>query len=532
MKSPLLLILSLFVAGNACAQTSQVPLYTDLGTHTMPIPTTSRQAQQYFDQGLRLTFGFNHPEAIRAFTRATQLDPSCAMCWWGLAYAHGPHVNAGMDSAGGVQAYAAIQKARAASGRATARERAYIRALGARYAAVPPADRAKLDSAYATAMAQVALTHPTDLDAATLHAESLMDLRPRNYWMADGAPYPGTTNIVRQLERVIASNPQHPGACHYYIHAVEAVKPELALPCAERLAKLMPGAGHMVHMPAHIYIRVGRWNDAVTANEHAIHTDETFIEGQKPEGPYPMSYYPHNIHFLAFVSTMAGRSAQAIEAAKNLAAKVNPDAARQYDALQEFVVYHPLTLATFGKWDEVLAAPLAPRDMPFAVAMGNYARGVAFAAKGQLPQAQAALDSLNALAAATPETGYWKNTLTVATHSLMGEIAHRKGDHSGAITHLREAVKAEDASLYFEPPLWYHPVRHSLGAVLLAAGQNAEAEKVYRESLKKFPENGWALYGLAAALKAQGKTADAVEVEKRFATAWSGADVKLTASRF
>ena len=315
------------------------------------VSTRVPATQQYFDQGLRLVYGFNHAEAIRSFTRAAELDPTCAMCYWGIALAYGPHVNAPMDAASGVAAYAAAQNALALTSHATAPERAYIEAVVQRYAAVPPTDRVSLDTAYARAMERVATTYPKDLDAATLYAESLMDLRPWNYWRPDGTPYPGTTDIVRQLESVISRNPNHPGACHYYIHAVEAVNPKAAVPCAERLARLMPGEGHMVHMPAHIYIRVGRWNDAVQANQHAIHTDEVFIDGQHPMGVYPLAYYPHNIHFLAFASTMAGRSAQAIEAANTLTAKVNLDAARQVGMLQEMLPYHALTLTTFGQWD-------------------------------------------------------------------------------------------------------------------------------------------------------------------------------------
>jgi tetratricopeptide (TPR) repeat protein len=289
----------------------RVPLYTNLGSHHKRISTRVPAAQQYFDQGLRLVYGFNHAEAIRSFTRAAELDPTCAMCYWGIALAYGPHVNAPMDAASGVAAYAALEKARALKSHATAPERAYIEALAQRYEADPPADRIRLDRSYSQAMGQVAKTYPKDLDAATLYAESLMDLRPWNYWQPDGTPYPGTKEIVRRLESVLARNPNHPGACHYYIHAVEAVNPKAAVPCAERLARLMPGEGHMVHMPAHIFIRVGRWNDAVQANQYAIHSDEAFIEGQHPMGVYPLAYYPHNIHFLAFASTMAGRSAQA-----------------------------------------------------------------------------------------------------------------------------------------------------------------------------------------------------------------------------
>ena len=525
----------LLVASSLLAQTAAPPppLYKDLGTHHKAVGTKVPAAQQYFDQGLRLVYGFNHAEAIRSFTRATELDPSCAMCFWGIAYAYGPHVNAGMDSASGVKAYEAAQKAVALSAKASPWEQAYVRAVAARYAPVPPANRASLDSAYSRAMADVARTNPNDLDAAALYAESLMDLRPWNYWTPEGKPYPGTEVILQQLERVIAQNPNHPGACHYYIHAVEAVNPQLAVPCAERLARLMPGVGHMVHMPAHIYIRVGRYNDAANSNVHAIHTDETFIEGQNhPVTVYSLAYYPHNIHFLAFASTMAGRSAQALEASKTLMSKVNVDVARQVPMLQEMMPYHILTLTTFGRWDEVLAEPLPPSDIRMPVAMAYYARGVAYAAKGKLAEAQTALDTVKAIDAATPADGPEKTPVSIAVHALMGEIASRNGKLDEGIAHFREALKIEDAGLYFEPPKWYYPIRQSLGAALLKAGRPAEAEAVYREDLKRFPENGWSLFGLAAALKAQGKSADAKAVGQRFAKAWSAADVKLVASRF
>jgi len=523
----------LLVASSLVAQTAPPPpLYKDLGTHHKAVGTKVPAAQQYFDQGLRLVYGFNHAEAIRSFTRATELDPSCAMCFWGIAYAYGPHVNAGMDSASGVKAYEAAQKAVALSAKASPWEQAYVRAVAARYARVPPANRASLDSAYSRAMADVARSNPNDLDAAALYAESLMDLRPWNYWTPEGKPYPGTEIIVQELERVIDRNPEHPGACHYYIHAVEAVNPQLAVPCAERLARLMPGVGHMVHMPAHIYIRVGRYNEAASANVHAIHTDETFIDGQKPVTVYSLAYYPHNIHFLAFASTLAGRSAQALEAARTLKSKVNLDVARQVDMLQEMVPYYVLTLVTFGRWDEVLAEPLPPSDIRMPLAMAYYARGVAYAAKGQMAEAQTALDTVKAIDAATPADAAAKTPVSIAARALMGEIATRGGRPDEGIAHFQDALKIEDAGLYFEPPKWYYPIRQSLGAALLTAGRNAEAEAVYREDLKRFPENGWSLFGLAAALRAQGKTAEADDADRRFAKAWSAADVKLTASRF
>ena len=520
------------VAAASLAAQTPVPLYDNLGNHHKSIGTKVPEAQKYFDQGLRLTYGFNHAEAIRSFTRGAELDSSCAMCWWGVAFAYGPHVNAGMDSASGVLAYEAVQKAVRLSRNAPAWQRDYIDALSKRYSPVPAANRAALDSAFSTAMRAVAAQYPDDLDAVTLAVESMMDLRPWNYWTPEGKPYPGSDEMVRQLESVIARNPNHPGACHYYIHAVEAVRPDLAVPCAERLAQLMPGVGHMVHMPAHIYVRVGRYNDAAQSNVHAIHSDETFVEGQPQPTLYSLGYYPHNIHFLAFVSTMAGRSAQAIDAAKTLKSKINMDVAEGVGMLQEMVPYYALTLTTFGRWDEVLAEPLPRPTMRFPTAMAYYARGVAYAAKGDGASAKIALDSVVAIDRAYPPDGEFKAPISIAVHALMGEIAARSGDLASGIDHFREAVKIEDTGLYFEPPKWYYPVRQSLGAALLKAGRHAEAEAVYREDLKRFPENGWSLYGLTAALRAQGKSADAAAAEQRFTKAWEGADVKLVASRF
>ena len=508
-----------------------VPLYTNLGNHHHEITTKVPQAQQFFDQGLRLVFGFNHAEAIRAFNEGIRLDPDCAMCYWGKALAYGPHVNAPMDSASGVAAYSAAQNALAHLPRASALERDYVRTVAKRYAAAPPANRAPLDSAYARAMGDLVRKSPDDLEAATLYAEALMDLRPWNYWkMPAGEPYPGTLEIVSQLERVLQSNPNHPGACHYYIHAVEAVHPEKAIACAERVAGLMPGDGHMVHMAAHIYIRVGRYADAIESNVHAVHTDESYIEDQRPMGVYPIGYYPHNLHFLSFAATMAGRSATAIDAARKLLTKTDLQVARQVPMVQSFVPFLDLTLVTFGRWDDVLQQPLPPTDLHYASTMAHYARGVAFAATGKSAEAAAELDAVKQ--AATAATGEGKPVLEIAMHALMGEIAARRGQLDEAITHFQAARGIEDGILYFEPPLWYYPIRHSLGALFLRAGRPAEAEQVYREDLKRFPENGWALFGLLQALRAQGKTADADQAEQRFRQAWQGADVTLVASRF
>jgi tetratricopeptide (TPR) repeat protein len=535
--SALLLLVSLVASPEsltgqqvAAKASAPVPLFSNLGDLHHPISSKVTEAQKYFDQGMRLVFAFNHAEAIRAFSEAARLDPNCAICYWGIALAYGPHVNAGMDSASAVQAYQALQKAKQLAGGASESERAYIEALVPRYEASPRPDRAHLDSAFATAMGQLATRYPDDLDALTLYAEAKMDLSPWNYWQSNGQPYPGTQEIVDILERVIARNPNHPGACHYYIHAVEAVAPAKAISCAERLAQLMPGAGHLVHMPAHIYIRVGRYNEAIDANVHAVHTDETYIASEGPSGVYPIGYYPHNYHFLGFAQMMAGRSTDAIASARTLVSKVPLDVARAVPLVADMVAYHHIALSRFGRWNDLLALTPVPADVPSAHAQSEYARGVAFAATGRFDQAQSALSNVQKVAAASQ--GQSKTLAEIAMHSLIAEIAARRGQHDDAIKHFRAAQQLEDGMLYFEPPPWPLPVRHSLGAVLLKAGRAGEAEQAYREDLQRFPENGWALFGLEAALRAQGRTADANAAKARFEAAWAKSDVKLTASAF
>jgi tetratricopeptide (TPR) repeat protein len=536
------LVLGVAVVAAACADTDAgaipeaeasavVPLFDNLGSYHRAISSDVPEAQQYFDQGLRLTYGFNHAEAIRAFEEAARLDPECAICYWGIGYALGPNINAPMDSASALRAYEASQKALELSTGASDVESALIHALVERYAAVPPTDRAALDQAFATAMADVAQRFPDDLDVVTVYAEARMDLRPWMYWTMDGNPEPGTEQLVADLERVLAADANHPGACHYYIHAVEAVAAEKAMVCADRLAALMPGAGHIVHMPAHIYIRTGRWADAIAANEHAVHTDETYIADQRPMGVYPVAYYPHNNHFLSFAATMIGRSAQAITSARAVVTSIPADVASQVPAVEPLLSYAHLTLVTFGRWDDVLAEPQPPADLAFATALVQYARGVAYAAKQDRANAEAALTAVKATAEGAQDP-LAKAVLGIAAESLAGEIAARNGDVAQAETHFRAAMQIEDGLMYMEPPFWYYPVRQSLGKVLLERGKAAEAEQVYRQDLVKFPENGWSLYGLAASLRAQNKAQEAAEVQQRLDRVWQGADVQLTASRF
>lgn len=520
--------------GLAAQAPSAVPLYDNLGTHHYSITTSNPQAQRYFDQGLRLYYAFNHQEAIRAFSEAARLDPACAMCHWGVALSLGPNINAPMDPAAAEPALAALERAR--EGQATAAERTLIEALATRYASPPPEDRSELDRAYAEAMGKVVRLYPDNLDAAALYAESLMDLSPWQYWKAEGEPRPDTPQILAQLERVIAANPQHPGACHFFIHAVEAVQPERAVPCAERLADLMPGAGHLVHMPGHIYIRVGRYEDAIRANEHAVHADETYIRDQNPAfGVYVAGYYPHNYDFLAFAASMIGRSEQALAASRKIAELVPEPMLREpgMTFLQHHMTRHLQMDVRFGRWEEVLAVSAPPADLPHARGMWHYARGRALVAQGDADAARDELVALQAIAKDPPmaelrmEFNSSGAVLAIASQVLEGQIAAGQGKPQEAVERLREAARLEDALTYGEPPEWTVPVRQDLGSILLESGQYQAAEQTFREDLRRFPDNGWSLHGLERSLQAQQRNEEAGEVRQRLERIWSGADVSL-----
>lgn len=507
-----------------------VPLYTNLGTYHHAISTKVPRAQQYFDQGLRLAYGFNHEEAIRSFKEAARLDPKCAICWWGVAYAYGPNINLPMDADAGAAATDAMQRAQKLRAYASPRETAYIEALGHRYG-----DNAnpKGDSAYATAMQGVAKFYPSDIDALVLSAEARMLLRPWTYWQPDGSPYPGTAELVATLERAIKANPNHPGACHFYIHAMEANDAAKAVPCAERLPSLMPGAGHLVHMPGHIYIRVGRWNDAIEANVHALHADETYFEEGPRTGLYPIAYYPHNHAFLAFAAAMAGRSALAIEHARGEAKAIPVDAAKQFGILQPSLVKPMLMEAMFGKWQDIVSEPDPPAELRIARGLNAYAKGLAHAAMGHGDVARTYLDTLRAVTKeVTSNDGAPDVALDVALHALMAEIAYRANDLAGAAQHFRVALELQKGMTYNEPPDWYYPIEQSLGAVLLQQNKAAEAEQLYRQDLKLYPDNVWSLTGLQQALVAQNKTDEAKSVAAKLDAAKSAMDVTLTKSHF
>jgi tetratricopeptide (TPR) repeat protein len=514
------------------------PRLQNLGVHTFPVTTKSKKAQLFVNQGVNLAYGFNHAEAGRAFREAARLDPNCAMCYWGQAVVLGPNINVPMTPDDEPKAYELARKAVAMKARATPRERAYIDALAKRYTGRKE-DRAAANQAFADAMRDLARKYPADLDAQTMYAESLMDLRPWNYWTGDGRPHPGTEEIVATLEKVLARNKNHPGANHLYIHAVEATKsPERAEAAADRLGPLMPGAGHMVHMPSHIYQRVGRYADAVAANVAAAKADEDYISQCRAQGLYPMVYYPHNIHFLWYAATAEGRSKEAIEAARKTASRVSDEQLDALPLLGAFRVVPVYALARFGKWDEVLAEPVPADRHLFMKGISHYTRGLAFLGKGNLDAAEKELDEVRRIAAdkALDFTLFSPNSAAAifapAPEVLAGELAARRKQYDIAIAHLSRAVRLEDSLFYTEPEEWHYPARQALGAVLLEAGRAREAETVYWDDLRRHADNGWSLFGLAQALRAQDKKAEADAVQARFDKAWSRADVKLSASRF
>lgn len=519
-------------------------LLDGLGDYSFPVTSRHPKVQRWFDQGLALTYGFNHDAAERAFLKATELDPQCAMCWWGAALVLGPHVNAAMDPADNADAWTRLQRAIALAPTASAREQAFITALSARYAGQPPADRRPLDEAYAAATRVLLAQRPDDPDAAVFHAEALMDLQPWDYYDQALRPKGHTAEVVARLESVMARHPEHAGALHLYVHAVEAsANPQRGAAAADRLRDLVPGSGHLVHMPAHIYARVGRWHDAVLANQRAIEADDAYLAlcRGNVKGVYPLGYVPHNHHFLWFAASMEGNGAMAAEAARHTAERTHlPDLMRQpgYAGLQHYWMTPWFERVRFGRWDEIAAAPNPAEDLPYVTAIWNYAQGMAAVRQARMSDADRHLAALRALAAdpAMDALTVWDrypltHAVRIAERTLIAELASARGEHEVAIAALREAAAIEDAIPYDEPPGWHAPVRHTLGAILLAAGRPAEAEAVYREELRRNPGNGWSLFGLAQSLAAQRKTDGLAGVERQLADAWRHADIRLTASR-
>ncbi len=515
------------------------PVLEGLGDHHHPVTTNSERAQMFFDQGLKLTYGFNHQEALRSFKEAARLDPDCAMAYWGWALVLGPNLNLPMHPDVFAQAYEAVQMAVARKDKVSERERRYIDALAQRYSDDLMVSRSVLDTAYAEAMAKLHAAYPEDNDAATLYAASLMNLSPWNYWTKDGRPIGRTPEILEALEGVLERDPHHEGALHYYIHAVESVDAERGLKAADQLTGLAPGAGHLVHMPSHIYMQVGRYAESYEANANASKADEGYLTQCRAQGIYPLTYYPHNVHFLAWAAIMQGRSEAALAASRKVADQVPEDMHDNVWGLYQTFLSMPLyTMVRFGMWDEILAEKAAPKELIYWRGIWHYARGVALAHRGETEKAAGELQALSAIAddpSSTEELigfSHAGKLLEIARSVLAGELAAKEGRYQEALGYLEKGVRLEDSLLYNEPPDWYYPVRHTLGAALLDAGYPVEAEVVYWQDLKKHQNNGFSLYGLHQSLTAQGREEEAAAVEERLQAAWSAADVELSSSRF
>jgi tetratricopeptide (TPR) repeat protein len=514
-------------------ETKPATLMSGLGQHHHAITTTNPEAQRFFDQGLALVYGFNHEEAVRSFQRAAELDPQAAMPWWGIALALGPNINLDVDPTREKAAYEAVQKAQTLAVKAPENERAYINALAKRYSIDPKADLKKLAVDYKNAMGELGKRYPDDLDAATLYAESAMDLRPWQLWTLDGKPAPGTQEIVAILESVLTRDPYHPGANHYYIHAVEASPhPERALPSAARLETLVPAAGHLVHMPSHIYIRTGDYAASAKSNAVAVEVDRTYLQDNNVQGVYPLMYYSHNLHFLSVSHGMAGRFADAKQAADQLAELVAP-AVKEMPMVEFFLPTPTFVLLRFQRWNDILQVRAPDPSLPVTNLVWHFSRSLAYAATGDVPNAESERKAFSSAAKAIPPDALFSATnkagpvLHVAEAVVDAKIAMARGAKKQAIAYWRKAVAAQDALAYDEPPAWYYPVRESLGGALLMDGQYQEAEKVFRADLQRNPRNGRSLFGLLEALKAQKKTADAEWVQKAFAAAWQNADSQL-----
>jgi tetratricopeptide (TPR) repeat protein len=505
-------------------------LMSGLGDLHHPVSTSNPQAQQFFDQGLRLIYAFNHDEAGHSFKRAAELDPKLAMAYWGIAEAVGPNYNDPASDDRFKAAHDAIQKALDLSGNGSAIEKAYIEAMAKRFPGDPKADRRKAAEDYRDAMRELVKQYPDDLDAATLFAESGMNLHPWGLWHPDGTPEAGTEEIVSTLESVIRRDPNHLGAIHYYIHAVEASRsPERALAAANRLATLAPAAGHIVHMPAHVYIRTGDYESAVKTNQKAATADEAYIKASGAQGIYPMMYYSHNLHFIAMCSAMNGNYAESKKAADMLAAHVAP-AVKDMPPLEGFMTIPMAVEVRFHRWNDILTAKPPDPAMKVSTVFYHFARGMALAATGKVADAEAEHKLVSEAEQATPEDVVFampvnnkaKDILKIAKNVLGAKIALAKKDNEGAITMLRQAVVIQDSLKYNEPPDWFFPVRESLGAVLLSSGNAVEAEKVFREDLEHNPRNPRSLFGLCEALKAQKRDYDAGFIQKQFEASWKG----------
>lgn len=541
MKPPLLtlcLVGVLALASRALAADARMPLVTGLGSHHRSVTTSSPEAQRYFDQGMRFLYGFNHGAAIRSFQEATRLDPECAMAHWGIALANGPHINFPMvppDAA--AAAWAELTLAQKYASKAKPVERALIEALAARYANPQPEDRSPLDRAYADAMRKVWQQYGKDADVGVLFAEAMMDLRPWDQWTPEGQAQPGTDEILATLDAVLELAPDHPFANHLYIHAVEASPhPERALKAADRLQNLQPGLAHNVHMPSHIYIRCGRWFDAVDGNDKAIKAAHALHAQTGPAKGFILFYNAHNQHMLAYAAMMTGQRDLALKHINEMVTEIPADAVKEFALFVDGLVAMPYeVMLRFGLWDDILAKPDEADFLPFARAFRHAARGMAFAAKGDVAAARKEEEAFLAGAKLVSAESMLGNNPTtaiaeVARHLLAGEILFRDGKTDEGIARLNEAVTLEDALRYDEPPPWILPSRHVLGAMLMQARKFSEAEKVYREDLKRTPNDAWALFGLAEALRSQHRLPEAKTTDEQFKLMWAKADLQLHSS--
>ncbi|HZE23767.1 MAG TPA: hypothetical protein VE054_07235 [Blattabacteriaceae bacterium] len=544
MKLPICLLSALVLCGSISAQQhpmhsqpapQKATLMSGLGDLHHPVSTSNPEAQKFFDQGMRLIYAFNHEEAAGSFERAAELDPNMAMAYWGLAEAVGPNYNDPADPDRYKKAHEAIAQAEKFAASASPSEKAYIAAMALRFPADPAADHRLSAERYRNAMGDVVTQFPDDLDAATLFAEAGMDLHPWGLWRKDGTPEGGTEDIIAALESVLKRDPNHMGAIHYYIHAVEASpSPERALAAANRLAALAPAAGHLVHMPGHVYIRTGDFEAAVKTNQLAAQADRDYMKSNGAGGMYGAMYYSHNLHFIAACSSMNGNYAEARKAAEMLAAHVGPHV-KDIPPLEGFMTVPIAVEVRFQKWDQILAMPQPPAAMQTTTVFWHFARGMALAAKGKVAEAEAEHHIVSEAADKTPPDQVFampvnnkaKDVLNIATNVLGAKIAQAKHDSVGAVSLLRRAVAIQDTLKYDEPPDWFYPVRESLGAVLLLNGNAAEAEKVFREDLDRNPRNPRSLFGLAEALRTQNRAYDAQFVDKQFQSNWKNPEIKL-----
>lgn len=518
-------------------------LLEGLGEYHFPVTSAHPEVQRWFDQGLMLAYGFNHDAAERSFLKATELDPDCAMCWWGASLVLGPHVNAAMDPADHADAWQRLQRARELAPGASEREQGFIQALSARYAEQPPEDRRALDEAYAAAMRDLVGKRPEDSDAAVMLAEALMDLQPWDYYDEKLQPRGHTAEVVRTLETVMARDPDHAGALHLYVHAVEAsADPQRGVAAADRLRTLVPGSGHLVHMPAHIYARVGRWRDAVVANQRAIEADDAYLAlcRGNSQGVYPLGYVPHNHHFLWFAASMEGNANVAKASALATSERTNlPELMRQpgFAGLQHYWLTPWFDRVRFGRWNEIVGVDNPAPDLPYVTAIWHYAQAMAAIRQARIDDAEAHLAALRPLAADPAMEGLlvWDryplaHAARIAERTVTAELAATRGQYDEAVAALEEAVAIEGSIPYDEPPGWHAPVRQTLGAILLQAGRAADAEAVYREELRRNPGNGWSQFGLARSLEAQGKP-DAAEAMAAFKATWAQPETVLQSSR-